>query len=199
MNYIKIYNNIIQNRLENRYNRYNGYTEKHHIIPRSLGGNDNEENIVHLSAREHFLCHWLLIKIHPTGDKHYKLVMAFMMMALSSQKQRRITSRAFESYRLSHSESISFFQKGEKNSQFGTIWISNTTTNESKKIKKDQIIPLGWEKGRKINKLKGKTFSKEHKEKISSSMKGKVLSDEHKRKLSIASTKHNLLKQSKKQ
>ena len=37
-------------------------------------------------------------------------------------------------------------QKGVKNSQFGTMWITNGTDN--KKIKKDSCIPLGWYKGR---------------------------------------------------
>jgi hypothetical protein len=38
-------------------------------------------------------------------------------------------------------------QQGEKNSQFGTMWITNGI--ESKKIKKDDLIPEGWKKGRK--------------------------------------------------
>jgi len=40
---------------------------------------------------------------------------------------------------------------GEKNSQFGSMWITNGI--ENKKIKKDDIIPEGWNKGRKINKI----------------------------------------------
>jgi len=39
-------------------------------------------------------------------------------------------------------------QKGEKNSQYGTMWINNGTIN--KKIKKHDIIPEGWNKGRKV-------------------------------------------------
>ena len=39
-------------------------------------------------------------------------------------------------------------QKGEKNSQFGTMWITNGT--ENKKIDKNEPIPDGWLKGRKI-------------------------------------------------
>ncbi len=39
-------------------------------------------------------------------------------------------------------------QQGSKNSQYGTMWITNET--ESKKIQKDQDIPDGWLKGRKI-------------------------------------------------
>lgn len=42
-------------------------------------------------------------------------------------------------------------QKGEKNSQFGKIWITNGT--ENKKIKKEEIIPVGWEMGRVVKKL----------------------------------------------
>lgn len=39
---------------------------------------------------------------------------------------------------------------GDKNSQFGTMWIMNTESGESKKIKKDDLIPDGWVKGRKV-------------------------------------------------
>jgi len=45
-------------------------------------------------------------------------------------------------------------QKGEGNSQYGTIWIHNPTTKENKKIKKIDIIPEGWIKGHKFNKNK---------------------------------------------
>jgi len=38
--------------------------------------------------------------------------------------------------------------KGSKNSQYGTIWI--TTGTENKRIKKTEIIPDGWNIGRKI-------------------------------------------------
>lgn len=39
------------------------YSEKHHIIPRSLGGSDDESNLVALTAREHYIVHVLLFKI----------------------------------------------------------------------------------------------------------------------------------------
>jgi hypothetical protein len=38
--------------------------------------------------------------------------------------------------------------KGEKNSQFGTMWICNDLTKENRKIKKTDPIPEGWRKGR---------------------------------------------------
>jgi hypothetical protein len=62
MDYQKIYNQII-NRAQNR--QLQGYKENHHIIPRCLGGVDDKENLVELTAREHFLCHKLLCFIYP--------------------------------------------------------------------------------------------------------------------------------------
>lgn len=47
----------------------------------------------------------------------------------------------------------SIAQIGDKNSQFGTMWIMNAKSGESKKIKKDDLIPDGWVKGRKIKKV----------------------------------------------
>ena len=41
-------------------------------------------------------------------------------------------------------------QQGASNSQFGTMWIYNLVTNESKKISKTEAIPAGWAKGRKM-------------------------------------------------
>ena len=48
------------------------YTESHHIVPRSLGGSDEPDNLVNLTAREHFVCHWLLVKM-TTGQDHHKM------------------------------------------------------------------------------------------------------------------------------
>ena len=44
------------------------YTEKHHILPRSLGGNDSPDNIIKLLPREHFIAHLLLARIHAGAD-----------------------------------------------------------------------------------------------------------------------------------
>ena len=42
----------------------NGYVERHHVLPRALGGSDDSSNLVALTAREHFVAHVLLAKIH---------------------------------------------------------------------------------------------------------------------------------------
>lgn len=149
MNYTRIYNNIIKNRLANPYN---GYVEKHHIIPKSLGGSDKPENLISLTAREHFICHLLLTKIYtPDTVSGKKMIRAFVMMLYcrSNNQDRYITSREFSILR----EQFSILQKqtqgGENNSQYGSRWkwIHNDITREIRKIKFDIDIPIGWEIG----------------------------------------------------
>ncbi len=158
MNYKKLYDNIIENR---KNNPIKGYKERHHIIPRSLGGIDSKENLVDLTAREHFICHYLLVKMYPKFSfEWYKMNHAFMMMKCQSLNQYRyFNSHLYESLRENFSKVMSFTQNGEKNSQYETMWVYNQETLESKKIKGD--IPDGWKRGRKLPKKvsKYKTFS----------------------------------------
>ena len=81
MNYIHIYWSIIHNRL---HNKVDGYAEHHHIIPRSEGGPDNNDNIVALTAREHYICH-LLAKIY----NDYKMLSAVVFMQCKTKRQKR--------------------------------------------------------------------------------------------------------------
>ena len=88
MNYIRVYWSIIHNRL---HNKVDGYVEHHHIIPRSEGGPDNNDNIVSLTAREHYICHLLLAKIY-NDDK-----MWYAVNIMSRLKNKiKITSRIYE-------------------------------------------------------------------------------------------------------
>lgn len=50
--------------------------ERHHILPKSLGGDNSVNNLVYLTGRQHLLAHWLLYKIH----KGVKMSMAFFLM-----------------------------------------------------------------------------------------------------------------------
>jgi hypothetical protein len=64
MNYHKIYIDIIERA---KFRICTGYTELHHIQPRCMGGSNSIDNIVALTAREHYLVHLLLIKMYPTN------------------------------------------------------------------------------------------------------------------------------------
>jgi len=64
MDYKKIYDYITNNPKSQ-----GGITERHHIIPKSLGGTDDPDNIVEVSPRVHYLLHLLLYKITTGEDK----------------------------------------------------------------------------------------------------------------------------------
>lgn len=99
------------------------YTESHHIIPRSLGGNDDPTNITKLTAREHFICHWLLTKIYREGEAHWKMLNALRIMRAENAKQtrysNRITARIYNNLKEEYSKLQSERNKGAGNGMFG--------------------------------------------------------------------------------
>ena len=91
--YAKWYNSIIDNAQKRILTEY---IEKHHIIPRSLGGNNTKTNLVNLTYSEHFICHRLLTKI-TTGNARIKMLHALGKFIQSSPlQQRNLTSRQYE-------------------------------------------------------------------------------------------------------
>jgi hypothetical protein len=77
--YLKHYNLLIERAKSQRRVKVKGDDQQfHHIIPRSLGGNDDEENIVLLTFREHKLAHLLLIKFTEGQNKH-KMMWAYKL------------------------------------------------------------------------------------------------------------------------
>lgn len=150
MNYERIYNLIIKTR---KLNPPDGYCESHHIIPKSLGGTNKSDNLVLLTAREHFICHHLLYKMHANTRHAYKMLYAFVMMCVcGSTNQTRIeNSRIFEKYRIEFSKMQSKLQSGKGNSQYGTKWYHNIDLQISKKFKVCDNIPYGWIIGRVTN------------------------------------------------
>ena len=62
-----------------------GFHEKHHIIPKCMGGSNHKTNICRLTSKEHYYAHYLLAKMYP--DNH-KLIYAFWMMCSDRQSYR---------------------------------------------------------------------------------------------------------------
>jgi hypothetical protein len=161
MNYQRIHDAIID-RARNR--TLLGYREKHHVIPRCMGGVDDKDNLVELTAREHFIVHKLLCKIYPTEDK---LFFAYRMMAImkTSKDNERgyyVSSREFEEIRLLANEKISNAMRGKKMPPRPQVVI-------------EKIVAA-----RHANTIKrGYYHSNETKQKISTKNKGKTLSKEH--------------------
>lgn len=61
MNYKRLYESII-NKAQTEWNW--DLSERHHIVPKSLGGTDSESNLVWVSFRQHYVLHLLLYKIY---------------------------------------------------------------------------------------------------------------------------------------
>lgn len=92
MNYQKLYDKLMQTRKERELIKEKGY-EIHHIVPKCLGGDNEEDNLVKLTFREHYIAHWILAKIYINNPKiHY----GFLCMLRSPNENRRLTSRMVE-------------------------------------------------------------------------------------------------------
>ena len=64
MNYRQVYRDFIADR---RGRVVDGSVEVNHIVPRSLGGTDDPDNLVELPPGEHLFAHKLLWRIHGSG------------------------------------------------------------------------------------------------------------------------------------
>lgn len=65
MNYQKIYDKLMTRSIGRVLDQY---TEKHHVIPKCVGGTNDQSNLVNLTPEEHFLAHQLLCKIYPDNS-----------------------------------------------------------------------------------------------------------------------------------
>ena len=123
---------------ENRYFKFiracqdtkKNYTEKHHIIPTSLDGDNNPENIIKLSAREHFIAHYILAK----GTNLPQMIKALHKMIYSTtgdvKRDYKISSRVYQYLRIAHSKVVSDYSKN-------TVTAKQIFTNEIKRIPLD--------------------------------------------------------------
>lgn len=96
MNYQLHYNKLIE-KSKTRILELDTRVEKHHVIPRSMDGDDSPENIAYLTLKEHYVAHHLLWKIH----KNQSMAYAFWNMCNTRKdKEKYITSRMYESIRI---------------------------------------------------------------------------------------------------
>jgi hypothetical protein len=152
--YNRWYNQIIK-QAQNRV--IEGYTERHHIQPRSLGGADTPDNLVRLTAREHFICHWLLTKI-TTGEDRYKMLNALRMMRAEKHGQQRyetaITSRVYESIKKEYATLQSILRSREGNGFYGKTH-TETAKQKISDANKGRIQPPD-EKAKQIAAITGR-------------------------------------------
>jgi hypothetical protein len=195
--YNRWYNQIVK-QAQNRV--VEGYTERHHIQPRSLGGADTPDNLVNLTAREHFVCHWLLTKM-TTGEDRYKMLNALRIMRAEKHGQQRyetvITGRVYESIKKEYAQLQSERFSGENNPMYGDKFYRSEDGKQRQRaaVSGDNNGAKKEEARQKISNSKlGKkrdAFSEEWRAKMSESKQGEknnrygvTVSDETRQKIS---------------
>jgi hypothetical protein len=150
-----------------------GYVERHHILPKALGGTDDSSNIVALTAREHFIAHFLLAKMHGGSMWHAVTIMS---------KDGRINSRLFEIARKKLSEKMigNSLTLGRKASDEERLKMSLSRKGKAGR-------PVSEETKKKLSVINsGKKLTEECKAKISASQKGLKKPEGHGAKISAS-------------
>jgi hypothetical protein len=119
VNYQRIYNEIVK-RAKGR--TLIGYKEIHHIKPKCVGGNNTRTNLVELTTREHFLCHWILTRIHPAS--HGLRFAAFMMAKKSNNF--RVSPRTLLELQEGNVKALRGAKRRKK-----TTWKKNKVVNDA--------------------------------------------------------------------
>jgi len=168
MNYQKHYDALI---LRAQSRTLETYTERHHILPKSLGGTDDATNIVSLTAEEHYLAHQLLVKIYEKLNNQYayrKMLFALNLMSGKSNLCR--SNRYYGWIRRKVSEARKGFthtqESKDKNSQScKKYYKTHTHPRKGKPLSATQRDTLSQI-------LTGRQISNQHKNRISQSLKG---------------------------
>jgi hypothetical protein len=109
-------------------------TEKHHILPKSIGGNNEQSNLVKLTLREHFICHRLLPKM-TTGVARTKMMYAIWKMCHSSGTKKL----AFKLNARTYSAIKEMMRSVRKSEDFTPEWRA--------KLSKSRLGKGTWNKG----------------------------------------------------
>jgi hypothetical protein len=108
--YINWYISLIR-KAQNRTS-IDGYFEKHHVFPKSIFGNN--DFVVNLTAREHFIAHKLLYKIYLLrygSDHKFTIYMLKAITYMATREEIRNNSRMYDECRRAASLAMS----GENN------------------------------------------------------------------------------------
>ena len=207
MNYKLHYDNLIKTRKMLNRKKYTGeYYEDHHIILKSMGGTNNKDNRILLTAREHYIAHYLLWKIY----RNNQTSLAFFYMCNDGNKTGiRISSRIYEEIRIECAKISSKTLKDQWNDpeQREKLSIANSVKNKGRKHTDESrknmseahkgILQSQESINKRIVKMTGQKRSDETKKLLSKINKGKKFSDEFKSKLSEAAKNRKISEETK--
>lgn len=195
MNYANIYNSIIDRALNRDWyskkkksgkNHTECYTETHHIIPKCLGGSNSKDNLAVLTAKEHFIAHYLLTKMYHDDS----IILAFIIMCNRTDgKNSNDYQEQKEKFRAITSERMKIeSNKPERKELARKVCIDRNTNPNFKKQLKESMTE---ERRKKISERSKKMWEdSEYKEKHRESM-SKVFTEEFKIRMSEETKRQN--------
>lgn len=184
--YTRWYYNIINAAKSRKIN--SGYTENHHIIPKSLGGTNEFDNLVLLLPREHYIAHLLLIKM-VNGEAKMKMSFALRCMSNFQNKYHQRYVPPSKIYEIAKKFAIA--ATIEKNT--GHPGYLKFHTNEAREkisiTMKERLSQMTADEHAiriKNSCSSPESWTHERKNKISQALTGKILSDETRMKMSLS-------------
>ena len=187
MNYERIYSEFIADRLTKQPVKPT-YFEKHHIVPRSLGGGNEKSNIIRLVPEDHLFAHLMLAKVHGGGMWH--AVNAMLMQSHKravgsrySQMRRRLYAKAKIEFSAAHSAKM----KGRVFSADHRLKISiaNAGVKDSAETRRRKseghkgLVKSEESRAKQSAALTGKKKSADHVSNMRAALTGRKLSAEH--------------------
>lgn len=161
MDYQKIYYQICQNSIkENRKKASGVYYEKHHIVPKCLGGDNTKQNLVLLTAKEHYICHLILYYLHPNNRG----------LALAYTKFNKIHKKGANQFSKVRQEAVKRIS-GHNNPMYGKTHSDSvkkkiSQVHKGKKISDELKQIWSVQRSGENNWWKGKNHSEESKNKM---------------------------------
>ena len=165
------YNEFIENILNSR-GRFgtptNEYKERHHIVPKCLGGTNDKDNLIDLYAHEHYEAHRLLAVENPHNNKLTYAWWTMSRCVVVQNNERYVpTPEEYELARIAFAKSMT----GENNPMYGKELSPETKQKISKSHKDSEsakrALEKMWEKNRgKSPHNKGKKISEETRQKM---------------------------------
>lgn len=183
MDYKRIYAEFIKARRE-REPSLSGYTERHHIIPRCMGGGDEPANLIRLTAGDHFFAHLLLAKAHG-GPLWYAVNALIRGSSIGGRRDdlsfalrgRRWYERTKIEFSAAHSKRMKGRFTGEAHPMYGKPCSPVALEKLNARLASGYNPMQSPEAREKVSKaLKGRVYSAETIQRMSSARMGKPLS-----------------------
>ncbi len=198
MNYGKIYNDLVAKAKVRGLDKsqHEGYFEIHHIVPRCLGGSDEDGNLVMFTAREHYVAHLILAKEYPDvqgltyaafmmsgqnkGSRHY-LKLRLLVSGYNSVRNTGKTSIDYKGAKVGRLTVLEYFPDFEYKGKRLPKWkclcdCGNTSYVATAYLKRERILSCGCllsESSR--DKMLGKEKPEYVRDKISNTLRAKNL------------------------